>query len=108
MPDFVVFSGHTDHQSRNPPCAGFFVPGDCPIVTRTPLLDRPRTGYAVSLVVTALGAMFWFNGRIAELSKDAENRDRTATRLIDARNRETEDLRARVASLESFARNCKP
>jgi hypothetical protein len=70
--------------------------------------DRPRNGYVVSIVVACLSGALYIYGSLARLEKDSQGRDMQATRLIDARNRETDDLKARLMALEAAVRNCRP
>lgn len=71
-------------------------------------LNAPAVGYSLTLMFTALGAVGWLRGEIAALTKDAEKRDQNAARVIAARDREADDLKARIASLEQTVRNCRP
>lgn len=52
-------------------------------------------GWVVSLVIAALGATTYWTGRVATLESYSQNH-----------TREADDLKSRVASLESSLRHC--
>ena len=64
---------------------------------RPPIWDRPRNGFVLTLILASLGAAFTLYGRQSELAG-----------AVAHGARDSDDLRQRVASLEAFARNCKP
>jgi hypothetical protein len=72
----------------------------------THVFDRPRSGFVLALIVASGSAFAYVNGALARLEKDSQSREINATRLIESRNRESDDLKARLASLELAARNC--
>jgi hypothetical protein len=71
-------------------------------------LDKPRASFVLAFLITAGTAFAYVNGSLARLEKDSQNREALATRLIEQRNREVDDLKAWRLSAESQLRNCRP
>lgn len=67
-------------------------------------LNAPAVGYTLTLLVASLTAVGWLRGEMAALQKDADNRDKSAARLIAARDRENDTLERRIAALEDCHR----
>lgn len=65
-------------------------------------LDSPRMGWVVSLCVALLTLALVTSQRLSALEKSSDERAARDALVITQRNRETDDIKTRLSSLERY------